>query len=453
MSLDSASATPEDVAAARRLLSAEAVRDRANRLFDLALMERLDHFRVDLARLDPVADWVQRLIRSEHPTLEVPPHSRWRNFEVGGIDRWGGLAASREWTDALEFGRASIDLAMISVLIDAGAGTRWAYAEAVTGETFTRTEGLAVASLAMFASGIFSSEPFDPLRADARALAGLTAEELADGFQVSQSNPLVGLEGRLGLLNRLGQQLAHRSDVFGTEDGARPGGLLDHLLRRFPDGRVPAQAILATLLDALGPIWPGRWSLAGVPLGDTWIHQKLVTEDATNQLMPIHKLSQWLTYSLIEPLSWAGLEITNLDGLTGLAEYRNGGLLIDGGIYNPVPFDLLEGRADIVIAVDVVGAPTQRSRKRPSSVELMFGASQLMMQSITAMKLKSKRPEILLRPPVSRFRVLDFLKDEAVTGKLTELGFRVGNDTPANLAANITALEPALKELIDLTRE
>lgn len=332
MSLESASATPEDVAAARRLLSAEAVRDRANRLFDLALMERLDHFRVDLARLDPVADWVQRLIRSEHPTLEVPPHSRWRNFEVGGIDRWGGLAASREWTDALEFGRASIDLAMISVLIDAGAGTRWAYAEAVTGETFTRTEGLAVASLAMFASGIFSSEPFDPLRADARALAGLTAEELADGFQVSQSNPLVGLEGRLGLLNRLGQQLAHRSDVFGTEDGARPGGLLDHLLRRFPDGRVPAPAILATLLDALGPIWPGRWSLAGIPLGDTWIHHKLVTEDATNQLMPIHKLSQWLTYSLIEPLSWAGLEITALDGLTGLAEYRNGGLLIDGGI-------------------------------------------------------------------------------------------------------------------------
>lgn len=332
MSLDSASATPEDVAAARRLLSAEAVRDRANRLFDLALMERLDHFRVDLARLDPVADWVQRLIRSEHPTLEVPPHSRWRNFEVGGIDRWGGLAASREWTDALEFGRASIDLAMISVLIDAGAGTRWAYAEAITGETFTRTEGLAVASLAMFASGIFSSEPFDPLRADARALAGLTAEELADGFQVSQSNPLVGLEGRLGLLNRLGQQLAHRSDVFGTEDGARPGGLLDHLLRRFPDGRVPAPAILATLLDALGPIWPGRWSLAGVSLGDTWIHHKLVTDDATNQLMPIHKLSQWLTYSLIEPLSWAGLEITNLDGLTGLAEYRNGGLLIDGGI-------------------------------------------------------------------------------------------------------------------------
>ncbi|MCE1234722.1 MAG: URC4/urg3 family protein [Hyphomicrobiales bacterium] len=324
--------SPEDVAAARRLLSAEAVRERANHLFDLALMERLDHFRVDLSRLDPVAEWVERLIRSEHPTLEVPPHSRWRNFEVGGIDRWGSLAVSREWNDALEFGRSAIDLAVVSVLIDAGAGPRWTYAEAATGETYTRTEGLAIASLAMFASGLFSTDPFDPLRADARALAGLTAEELADGMQVSSSNPLVGLDGRLGLLNRLGQQIAHRADVFGTEDGARPGGLLDHLIARFPDGRVPAATVLATLLDALGPIWPGRWSLAGVPLGDTWVHGKLRADDATDTLMPLHKLSQWLTYSLLEPLSWAGLEITQLDGLTGLAEYRNGGLLIDGGI-------------------------------------------------------------------------------------------------------------------------
>mgnify|MGYP001765848230 CR=1 FL=1 len=325
-------ASPQAAAAARRLLNPAAVRDRANRLFDLALMERLAHFRVDLARLDPTADFVQRLIRSEHPTLEVPPHARWRNFEVGGYDRWGSLVASRDWADEREFGRAAIDLAVVSVLVDAGAGPRWAYAEAVTGETYSRTEGLAIASLAMFASGLFSSEPFDPLRADARALAGLTAEELSDGFQVSASNPLVGIDGRLGLLNRLGQQLAHRSDVFGTEDGARPGGLLDHLIRAFPDGRVPAPAVLEVLLDALGPIWPGRWVLAGVPLGDTWVHRQLVTDDVTNGLVPLHKLSQWLTYSLIEPLMWAGLEVVDLDGLTGLAEYRNGGLLIDSGI-------------------------------------------------------------------------------------------------------------------------
>ena len=86
MNDDLPTASPDDVAAARRLLSAAAVRERANHLFDLALMERLEHFRIDLTRLDPVADYVVRLIRSEHPTLEVPPHARWCNFEVVGIN-------------------------------------------------------------------------------------------------------------------------------------------------------------------------------------------------------------------------------------------------------------------------------------------------------------------------------------------------------------------------------
>ena len=47
--------------------------------------------------------------------------------------------------------------------------------------------------------------------------------------------------------------------------------------------------------------------------------------------MPLHKLSQWLAYSLIEPLERAGIAVTDIDGLTGLAEYRNGGLFIDTG--------------------------------------------------------------------------------------------------------------------------
>jgi NTE family protein len=93
---------------------------------------------------------------------------------------------------------------------------------------------------------------------------------------------------------------------------------------------------------------------------------------------------------------------------------RGGRMLIDGGIYNPVPFDLIEHDADIIIAIDVVGAPTDEERKRPTSVDLMFGATQLMMQSIIATKLQQCRPDILIRPPVSRFRVLDFLKIDAV---------------------------------------
>jgi NTE family protein len=93
---------------------------------------------------------------------------------------------------------------------------------------------------------------------------------------------------------------------------------------------------------------------------------------------------------------------------------REGTILIDGGIYNPVPFDLLIGAADIVIAIDVVGGPEQTGGKRPNSIDLMFGATQLMMQSIIAGKLLQSQPDIMIRPPVSRFRVLDFLKIDAI---------------------------------------
>lgn len=93
---------------------------------------------------------------------------------------------------------------------------------------------------------------------------------------------------------------------------------------------------------------------------------------------------------------------------------RDGRLLIDGGIYNPVPFDLLADEADIVIAVDVVGAPSDAERRHPSSVDLMYGATQLMMQSIIANKLAQCRPHVLVRPAVSKYRVLDFLKIDAL---------------------------------------
>ena len=93
---------------------------------------------------------------------------------------------------------------------------------------------------------------------------------------------------------------------------------------------------------------------------------------------------------------------------------RDGRILIDGGIYNPVPFDLLDNQADFVVAIDVVGGPSGDPGRMPGSIDSMFGASQLMMQSIIAMKLKAHQPAIFLRPPVNRFGVMDFLKINTV---------------------------------------
>jgi hypothetical protein len=325
-------ALTSDTEAALSLLSAAAVRERAHGIMQHGVEGRLFHFAVDLNRLDATADAVVTTIRSAYPSLEIPFHARWRHFTVGGHDRWGAIRDGVSWQDPAEMARAAFDLAIVSVLLDAGAGPQWRYEEGRTGETYARSEGLAVASFDMFIGGAFSTQPEDPFRVDAQALAALTPEELTHGFQVSEGNPLVGLEGRTALLNRLGYVVAGAEDVFAQADEPRPGGLFDVIVATAENGAIQATAILEAVLNQLGPIWPGRITLGGIDLGDTWRHPLAGGSGTTKGLVPFHKLSQWLSYSLIEPLEWAGYRVVNVDGLTGLPEYRNGGLFLDAGV-------------------------------------------------------------------------------------------------------------------------
>ena len=304
------------------LLSAAAVRERAHEMLALALAGRVDGWRVDLARLEDAAERTAAVTRERFPDLDIPFHARGRHFVAGPPKLPEGDAAARA--------RAAFDLTIVSVLLDAGAGPGWSFREG--GETYTRSEGLAVASQRLFESGAFSAEGAGPLRVDGSALAELSPETLANGFQVKADNPLAGLDGRAALLRRLGTQVLARPDLFASSDAPRPGGLYDVLAARSEGGRLPAAAILDLLLEALGPIWADRLVIDGVPLGDCWRHPALKRSDATDGLVPLHKLSQWLAYSLIEPLQEAGVEVVEIDGLTGLAEYRNGGLFVDTGV-------------------------------------------------------------------------------------------------------------------------
>jgi len=314
------------------LLSAQAVRSRAKQMLEVGLRDGLAHFRLDLDRMDGVAEAVVATIEKNYPSLNIPFHARWRHFVVDGEDRWARMAGRLNWSDRASRARAEFDLAIVSVLLDAGAGAAWRYRDDATGKAIGRSEGLALASLDMFASGAFSSNPRDPCRVDADKLSELTATALEQGFQAGGRNPLVGLEGRADLLRRLGRLVSARPEIFGRADAPRPGGLFDHLIARAKGNAIAAPAILHEVLVHLGPIWPSRLTLAGVPLGDCWKHPAVSTGDATDGLVPLHKLSQWLTYSLIEPLQRAGIKVTDIDGLTGLAEYRNGGLFVDLGV-------------------------------------------------------------------------------------------------------------------------
>ena len=321
-----------ETAAATSLLSAQAVRERAHRLLAIGIDDRLAHFRVDLGRLNEAADLVAATTRNAYPALDVPLHARWRHFLVRGRDRWAEIDAATPWRDAAERARAAFDLAIVSVLLDAGAGPSWSYHDGTTGVRVGRSEGLALASLAMFAGGGLSRTPGAPLRADAAALQALDGEGLGWHFQANATNPLAGLDGRAGLLRRLGATVSSRPDVFARADTPRAGGLFDHLAALAHGRSIAAATILEEVLRHLGAVWPSRLELGGVPLGDCWCHPDLTAPDATTGLVPLHKLSQWLAYSLVEPLQAAGIEVTALDGLTGLAEYRNGGLFIDTGV-------------------------------------------------------------------------------------------------------------------------
>ena len=342
------------------LNSPKTIRERCNQLYLLGLEDRLDHFRIREDRLPISVELVKDEILANYPDLNVPPHSRWQHFDVRGTNHWSPFKSKIRGDRELLL--AQIDLAVTSVLLDAGAGPDWRFQDPLTGENHSRSEGLALASLYLFSKGTFSSDPNDPLKADAESLRKFGVEQLAEGFQVSAANPLVGLEERAALLRRLGEQLLN---FLGTDQEPNPriANILDKI--SIGEDRVlKVDRLLGTLLKLLQDVWPPRLTLGGRNLGDIWRHHLLSDSEITAQLVPFHKLTQWLTYSILEPLEEAGFQVQDIDLLTGLPEYRNGGLFLDSGVLelkqpaeikalHPVSSELIvEWRALTVILLD-----------------------------------------------------------------------------------------------------
>lgn len=184
----------------------------------------------------------------------IPGHGRYQHFCVGGRDRIAQLLSTwPEEVDNTERCRRLVDLFLVSVLIDAGAGTQWTYKSAENGRIYKRSEGIAVASLEMFKSvsacyteplvlnrtdvanklqGLFSGNPKNRAQVDKVGLQNLTHEKLAAGLQSRPGNEMAGMEGRTDLLLRLADALSEKSDYFG-EDG-RPGNMVGMLLPTAP---------------------------------------------------------------------------------------------------------------------------------------------------------------------------------------------------------------------------
>lgn len=353
------------------LLSPLAIRERTREVYEYTQADK-GYFNIHPEKLASCTDYVLTVIKDNYPSLEIPFHSRWGHFRAGGINRETTLNQKLLSTDAIEKARTKLDLVITSVLLDAGSGPGWSYQEASSGKTFARSEGLGVASFHMFLAGAFSSNPQNPFQADSQGLKNVTENSVAKYFQVTANNPLVGVAGRVQLLKNLGKAVENTT-LFPQQ---RPGSIIDYLMSKYGN-EIPAEGLLRAVLDGLGSIWPGRINLEGVNLGDVWQHQGL------KNLIPFHKLSQWMTYSLVEPLLEAGLKVTGAEKLTGLAEYRNGGLILDFGLIsakNPTDLEkswkpeedfIIEWRALTVYFLDQMATLVQKSlNKTPQEFPL-----------------------------------------------------------------------------------
>ena len=353
---------------AEELRNLRMVRERCGAVFELAKAGQSKHFSVDLSKLDDVTDYVWAVTTSTYGANvdDIPYHSRWRHFDDAALREM-----KAQWhCDANERCRRLIDLATISVLLDAGAGSSWQYRDD-HGHVRERSEGLAIATFEMFKDGIFSSDAALPHRVNGVGLKHLTLKTFSKGLQVNAVNQITGLEGRFKLVKRIGKALESHPEYFGFEV-CRPGNILDWVLQHVEqDDKGGAKSVSLTVLweaviKGLETIWPAH--LSGIKNGDVWSYSLLKRPGKTaSDLVPFHKLSQWLTYSLLEPIEELGIRFTDMDLMTGLAEYRNGGLMVDGGLLVPknpewalsMEHDagselVVEWRACTVVLVDLV---------------------------------------------------------------------------------------------------
>ncbi|KAG2050808.1 DUF1688-domain-containing protein [Suillus hirtellus] len=350
MNLATAFSGPSQAAYLRTL---PAIRERCSNVHAMAQQGKLEYFDYSPDRESSVVNYCLEIMKRDFPAADggvdfasIPPHGRWRHLDAGKsriaplMAKWdeepGSPVSEKEKCKRL------IDLFLVSVLLDAGAGNQWVYNES-DGESYSRSEGLAVATVHMFDQGLFSGSPVaQPHRVDAQGLSQIDESRIASAMQVSDINPMVGLSGRTSLLVNLKTALESNPRFFGSD--ARPGNIIDFLESESKlDGsslRVHISSLWGVLLEGLASIWPARYSIGGVHLGDVWPCSALATDGQSegDNFVPFHKLTGWITYSLIEPmekiLKW---RFDGIEDMTGLPEYRNGGLLVDFGVLTLKP--------------------------------------------------------------------------------------------------------------------
>jgi len=297
---------------------------------DLALRGLSPHFLVELDQLPAAIDSLVATAKRDFGGLEnAPAHSQWHHFKFDRCDRLARWAESTKLSP-FERGCAKIDLLFLCEAVDVGGLSKWRYYDPITQTDCSRSEGLAIGLLRMFEQGVFSSDPERRYSLDAKRLKEISAGDLALGLQCENNNMIDGgVEFRVTRLRTLGECL-EAQPWFKVGDSHRPSGIANWILNGPLSQGILAYDLLHIVLNSLGPLWPGEVRAQNAPLGDVW-HYPLNESNETG-LVPIHRIAQWITYSLFPPLNEMGVPAGGPSLLSGLAGYRNAGFLVDAGV-------------------------------------------------------------------------------------------------------------------------
>jgi NTE family protein len=199
-----------------------------------------------------------------------------------------------------------------------------------------------------------------------------------------------GLEAR-GIRSHVLRVLRNRSDVMGKLLRARVGRFVDLVLR----GR--GNPVLLDPEIFLELFWPPDMPANFEDLKTKTMVVATNYSDRDEIVYEKGSLRPAVAGSIAIPGLFRPVEVANR-------------VLIDGGAVNPLPYDLLLGRADVVVAIDVTFGGRSRERRIPAPLESMFGAAQIMQGAITAQKIRRRPPDVLIRPKVEQFGLLDFFR-------------------------------------------
>lgn len=327
-------------------LSLRALRENSNRLLQRC-RDGGTSWAWDESRFRLLPGELAKFIQSRYTDMQkIPPHSRMRHFIATGQSRAVEMVMPQMAAmNKPEAARKLIELIIISVLCDGGAGPNYVFRDDISGQQYKRSEALGLASVELYK--MLTNDASEALTFS--RLSSFRLFDAGTAFQVDDNNPLNGGLKRFELLQRLGTSpLASRMD--------RLGDLLNDWTAGGTTETISVKSLLASLIELMNGVWPARFNRDGMSYGDVF--------ELEGVLYPFHKLTQWMVYSLMDALTFLRYKVVDEDSLTALPEYRNGGLLVDfevlalrqnqagKKIYRPEDPEIIEWRALTIAAID-----------------------------------------------------------------------------------------------------